>query len=210
MPANGNLAFAENLVDQLTGDSNLIAVRSRASRERPFTVVKKMQADAEASYRSKIKELEGSLADTQRKIRSCRVARKASVYPFARATAGTGEFPKKEVEAKSQLKSPQETARRHRFAREADRVARYRRDAGARRPDGSGFGAVETQALASPMNRTQLAISFSVVALGPWLSSWSRAAPIRGRAAPVISPTSSLPCRSMRSPALQLPNPAGR
>ncbi len=68
MPANGNLAFAENVVDQLTGDSNLIAVRSRASRERPFTVVKKMQADAEATYRSKIKELEGSLSETKRKI----------------------------------------------------------------------------------------------------------------------------------------------
>jgi hypothetical protein len=26
MPSNGNLAFAENLIDQLTGDSNLIAV----------------------------------------------------------------------------------------------------------------------------------------------------------------------------------------
>ncbi len=68
MPANGNLAFAQNVIDQLTGDSNLITVRSRASRERPFTVVKKMQAEAESSYRSKIKELEESLADAQRKI----------------------------------------------------------------------------------------------------------------------------------------------
>jgi len=68
MPQNGNLAFAQGAVEQLTGDSNLITVRSRASRERPFTVVKKMQADAESNYRSKIKELEGSLAEAQRKL----------------------------------------------------------------------------------------------------------------------------------------------
>src|SRR5207253_1868420 len=50
------------------GDSNLITVRSRASRERPFTVVQKLQADADASYRNKIKELENSLAETQRNL----------------------------------------------------------------------------------------------------------------------------------------------
>ncbi|HEX8280165.1 MAG TPA: hypothetical protein VF551_02210, partial [Chthoniobacterales bacterium] len=68
MPMNSNLAFAQGVVEQLAGDSNLITVRSRASRERPFTVVQKMQADAEANYRNKIKELETSLADTQRKV----------------------------------------------------------------------------------------------------------------------------------------------
>ena len=55
MPANGNLAFAQGAIEQLTGDNNLIAVRSRASRERQFTVVKEMQANAEAAYQSKIK-----------------------------------------------------------------------------------------------------------------------------------------------------------
>ncbi len=68
VPLNGNLSFAQSAVEQLAGDSNLIAVRSRASRERPFTVVQKLQADAEANYRSKIKELENSLAETQRKV----------------------------------------------------------------------------------------------------------------------------------------------
>ena len=38
LPTNGNLSFAQGIVEQLSGDSNLIAVRSRASRERPFTV----------------------------------------------------------------------------------------------------------------------------------------------------------------------------
>ena len=68
MAMNGNLNFAQNAVEQLTGDNNLIAVRSRAVQNRPFTLVKKMQAEAEANYRSKIKELEDSLADTQRQL----------------------------------------------------------------------------------------------------------------------------------------------
>jgi Skp family chaperone for outer membrane proteins len=46
----------------------LITVRSRASRDRPFTVVKKMQADAEAVHQNKLKELQASLAETQSKL----------------------------------------------------------------------------------------------------------------------------------------------
>jgi ABC-type uncharacterized transport system involved in gliding motility auxiliary subunit len=106
MPANGNLAFAENLIDQLTGDSNLIAVRSRASRERPFTVVKKMQADAEASYRSKIKELEDGLADAQRKIGQLQSGKQEGqrFILSPQQQEELGNFRKKEAEAKTQLK----------------------------------------------------------------------------------------------------------
>jgi ABC-type uncharacterized transport system involved in gliding motility auxiliary subunit len=106
MPANGNLAFAQNVIDQLTGDSNLIGVRSRASRERPFTVVKKMQADAEASYRSKIKELEEGLADTQRKIGQLQSGKQEGqrFILSPQQQEELANFRKKEVEAKTQLK----------------------------------------------------------------------------------------------------------
>jgi ABC-type uncharacterized transport system involved in gliding motility auxiliary subunit len=57
---NANLNFAQNVVEQLAGDENLIAVRSRAILNRPFTRVKKMEAEAEAEYLVKIKELEDS------------------------------------------------------------------------------------------------------------------------------------------------------
>jgi ABC-type uncharacterized transport system involved in gliding motility auxiliary subunit len=60
MPMNANLNFAENLVEQLSGDNDLIAVRSRTVLNRPFTRVKKMEAEAEAEYLAKIKELEQS------------------------------------------------------------------------------------------------------------------------------------------------------
>lgn len=68
IPRNGNLNLVQNIVEQLSGDSNLIAVRSRATMNRPFTVVRQMQAQAEERYRNKIKDLEKSLADTQTRL----------------------------------------------------------------------------------------------------------------------------------------------
>ena len=106
MPLNGNLSFAQSVVEQLAGDSNLIAVRSRASRERPFTVVQKMQADAEANYRTKIKELEGSLAETQRKLTELQ-KNKEGGQRFILSPEQQQEvvsFRKKEADAKLQLK----------------------------------------------------------------------------------------------------------
>jgi TolA-binding protein len=52
----------------MAGDNNLIEVRSRATLNRPFTVVQKMQKQAEDSYRNKIKELEDGLQETQKRL----------------------------------------------------------------------------------------------------------------------------------------------
>ncbi len=108
MPANGNLAFAQGAIEQLSGDNNLITVRSRASRERPFTVVRKMQADAEANYRSKIKELETSLSDAQGKLNALqRTKADQGGQKFILSPEQQQEianFRKKETEVKQQLK----------------------------------------------------------------------------------------------------------
>jgi ABC-type uncharacterized transport system involved in gliding motility auxiliary subunit len=107
MPLNSNLSFAQGLVEQLAGDSNLIAVRSRASRERPFTVVQKMQANAEASYRTKIKELEGSLAETQRNLNELQKSKGEAGQRFILSPEQQQElenFRKKEADVKVQLK----------------------------------------------------------------------------------------------------------
>ena len=106
LPLNGNLAFAQSAVEQLAGDSNLIAVRSRASRERPFTVVQKLQADADANYRSKIKDLEQNLAETQRKVNELQKG-KESGQQFILSPEQQQElvnFRKTEADVKVQLK----------------------------------------------------------------------------------------------------------
>ena len=107
-PQNGNLAFGQSTVEQLAGDSNLIAVRSRASRERPFTVVKKMQADAEANYRSKIKDMEASLNEAQTKLNELQRSKTPEAGQHfilsPEQQAEIAKFRKKETEVKQQLK----------------------------------------------------------------------------------------------------------
>jgi ABC-type uncharacterized transport system involved in gliding motility auxiliary subunit len=67
-PLNGNLNFAQNAIEQMSGDKNLIAVRSRAVMNRPFTRVKEMQAAAEARYMAEIKELQDSRDQTANRL----------------------------------------------------------------------------------------------------------------------------------------------
>ena len=68
VPRNGNLAFAQGLIEQFSGDQNLMALRSRASFTRPLTVIQQMQGEAQQQYLGKIKELEDSLNQTQEKL----------------------------------------------------------------------------------------------------------------------------------------------
>jgi ABC-type uncharacterized transport system involved in gliding motility auxiliary subunit len=67
-PRFGNLAFVQSLVEKLSGDSNLISVRSRATVNRPFTLVQKMEAAAQEEYRGKIKALTDSQQEIERKL----------------------------------------------------------------------------------------------------------------------------------------------
>ena len=67
-PLGGNLNFGQSLVEQLTGDEDLIRVRSRASIERPFTRIREMQQQARAKYEDKLNALQDQLEEAERKI----------------------------------------------------------------------------------------------------------------------------------------------
>ena len=67
-PLFGNLAFAQNVIEQLLGDNDLISVRSRAVKSRPFTVVRDMQARAEEKYLARIRQLQQDVKDAQARI----------------------------------------------------------------------------------------------------------------------------------------------
>ncbi|HZP68225.1 MAG TPA: Gldg family protein [Rudaea sp.] len=60
--------FFINAVDNLTGSSDLISIRGRATSQRPFTRVEDMRRAAENSFRDKEQELEQELNDTERKL----------------------------------------------------------------------------------------------------------------------------------------------
>ena len=65
---NGNLMLAQNLVEQMAGDSSLIGLRSRANVSRPFTLINKMQAEAEAKGQATIDQYQQSLQQVQQKL----------------------------------------------------------------------------------------------------------------------------------------------
>lgn len=67
-PFNDNLAFAANSVEFLGGSPDLISIRSKGSSLRPFTVVRKMEADAQRQYQSKLTELDERLQEVQSKL----------------------------------------------------------------------------------------------------------------------------------------------
>ena len=111
---NANLAFAQGATEQMAGDSNLIAVRSRATMNRPFTVVRKMEAEAQEKFRNRIKELEESLRETQRKLNELQQA-KSTEQRFILSPEQQAElenFRKKEVETNKELKELRKNLRK--------------------------------------------------------------------------------------------------
>jgi gliding motility-associatede transport system auxiliary component len=106
VPRNGNIAFAQALVDQFAGDPALIKLRSRASAARPFTVIRDMEARAQQAYLGKIKELEDSLTQTQEKLSALQKGRGTGAGAILSAEQQTEleNFRRKAAESRLELK----------------------------------------------------------------------------------------------------------
>jgi ABC-type uncharacterized transport system involved in gliding motility auxiliary subunit len=114
MPANSNLAFAQGLIEQMSGDTNLLAVRGRSVREHPFLVEKQMQAEAESKYRSKIHDLEQSLQDAQTKLNELQVKKENGQQKFILSPEqqqALASFRTKQAEVKKELKEVRRSLR---------------------------------------------------------------------------------------------------
>ncbi|MDE2181746.1 MAG: Gldg family protein [Alphaproteobacteria bacterium] len=68
-PFANNDAFVVNAVENLMGSSDLISLRTRATNDRPFTVVRDLQANAEKQFQQQEDALKARLTDTQQKLR---------------------------------------------------------------------------------------------------------------------------------------------
>jgi len=106
VPRNGNLALALGLVEQLSGDSALISLRSRASFSKPLTVIREMEAQAQQQYLGKIKELEDSLNQTQENLQKLQKSKAGvtSSILTPEQQAELDNFRKKAAEARLALK----------------------------------------------------------------------------------------------------------
>jgi len=77
VPSNGNLAFAQSMVEQLSSGDALTSLRSRAASFRPLTVVRQMEADAQKQYFGRLKALEDEVQKTTAKLQELQKARGA-------------------------------------------------------------------------------------------------------------------------------------
>ncbi len=78
VPSNGNLAFAQSLVEQFAAGDALTSLRSRADAFRPLTVVREMQARAQEQYLGRLKALEDEVQKTTEKLTELQKARGAA------------------------------------------------------------------------------------------------------------------------------------
>ena len=67
-PWANNGDFVINILDSLSGSSDLISIRSRAGFSRPFTRVADIRQAAEQQFRHKEQELEAELRDTEAQL----------------------------------------------------------------------------------------------------------------------------------------------
>ncbi|HEV8541619.1 MAG TPA: Gldg family protein, partial [Verrucomicrobiae bacterium] len=111
---NANLNFVQNVIEQSAGDENLIQVRSRATMNRPFTKVRQMQVVAEERFRSKIRDLEKSLQDTQTRLSELQQAKQGQqkLILSAEQQAEIQKFKQKQAEANKELKQVRKDLRR--------------------------------------------------------------------------------------------------
>ncbi|MBT3379046.1 MAG: hypothetical protein HN742_38025 [Lentisphaerae bacterium] len=113
-PMNDNLSFVQNLAELLSGDNNLISIRSRGTLSRPFEVVLRMKAEAEQRYQEKISALEDELSEVQRKINDLQ-RKKSDDQKFIvskEQREQISKFRKKEAESRKKLKDVRKKFRR--------------------------------------------------------------------------------------------------
>ena len=72
IPSANNADFVVNALDNLTGSNALIGLRSRGISDRPFTLVRAIQQDAESRFQAKEQELQDKVKDTEKKLADLR------------------------------------------------------------------------------------------------------------------------------------------
>jgi len=102
---NGDFAF--NAIDNLSGSSDLISVRGRASFTRPFDRVNALRAVAESRYRAKEQELETELSSTEQKLTSLESARndKSSLILTPEQEKELDRFQQEKLRIRKELRS---------------------------------------------------------------------------------------------------------
>ena len=101
-----NGSFIENLLENLSGSSALIDVRSRGQFSRPFVVVENLRRDAEARYLQSAENLQARLAETERQLEELESARVTDglMTLTAEQEAALGRFQEEKLRIRKDLR----------------------------------------------------------------------------------------------------------
>jgi ABC-type uncharacterized transport system involved in gliding motility auxiliary subunit len=93
-PFADNGAFIMNAAENLSGSNDLISLRTRATSSRPFTVVQKLQARAQARFQQEADALKQKLSDTETRLHALEQGGGAN----AQSQSGTALTPEQQQE----------------------------------------------------------------------------------------------------------------
>jgi ABC-type uncharacterized transport system involved in gliding motility auxiliary subunit len=112
-PFANNDAFVINAVENLTGSGDLISLRTRATGERPFTLVRALQAEAERQFKQQEDTLKARLAETEQQLKNLQAGQGGgtSLAITPQQQAAVEQFKRQLTEIRTQLREVQRNLR---------------------------------------------------------------------------------------------------
>lgn len=101
-PINDNLSFFFNAVDTLTGSPDLVSLRGKGRLTRPFTVVERMQREAQEEYQEQLEQLESRLAEVRQELSQLRQPAGGELIVSDETREAIERFQLEEAEVRSQ------------------------------------------------------------------------------------------------------------
>jgi ABC-type uncharacterized transport system involved in gliding motility auxiliary subunit len=117
-PFADNGAFVLNAVENLTGSNDLISLRTRATSNRPFIVVQKMQGQAQARFQQEADALKQRLSDTESRLHALEQGGAANGQPESGTALSQeqqheiAQFRKQVSDTRAQLRDVQHSLRK--------------------------------------------------------------------------------------------------
>jgi ABC-type uncharacterized transport system involved in gliding motility auxiliary subunit len=117
-PFADNAAFVLNAVENLTGSGDLISLRTRATNDRPFTVVKEIQARAQAQFQQEADALQQQMTDTESRLHALEQGGSTNGKPVTSASltpeqqAAIERFKRDLIDTRAQLRDVQHNLRK--------------------------------------------------------------------------------------------------
>ena len=112
IPISANGSFVINALDNLTGSSDLIGIRSRGRFLRPFTVVNELRQDAELRFREKEKELLQRLEETEARLSELRTGEGDEIVLTEDQRNAIIEFTEERVRIRRELRDVRHSLRK--------------------------------------------------------------------------------------------------